>query len=472
MQTQKVNAATHSVSGAASGRLARSSIAAFGIYAAGAGLTYCSQLAIARSIGANAYGIYATVFACMTVLAYLSALGFDVSLLRLIPAYRARGAWKLLRGVVQYAQRRAVAMGLLVAILGIAIVEANSGRLSPEFRQTFLVGFILVPIWALLWVRSSVVRAFGGVISALAPDRLVRDGLLVGFIGIAIVTRRHGIDAPFAMLATVLSSAIGLGLVSLAAHQRQPRNLRTVLPEQEASLWRRTALPLVMIAVAEAGMNRTGVFLLGWAGYTKEAGIYALVFNITVLVALPRTAVNALFAPMVSDLFVHNDRVGLQHLVTKAAIWTLLGAICIALPLWLFPEHLLAWFGRDFAAGVPTMRILLLGQVAAAAAGSQLFLMTMTGNERAASVLFVSTAVLNAVASAVLIGLFGPNGAAVAASAALILWNAAMALFIWKKLRLIPGVLAMAQASARGEANRPAWRGLRTAGLVRRLSAK
>ncbi len=471
MTPPQAGATIQTVGGTSSGRLARSSIAAFGIYGAGAGLSYCSQLVIARSIGAQAYGIYATVFACMTVLAYLSALGFEVSLLRLIPAYRVQGAWTRLRGVMQYAQRRVAAMGIGIALLGSAIVEAGAGRISPEFRQTFLIGFALVPVWALLWARSSIVRAFGGVASALVPDRLVRDGLLAGFVGVAVLCRVRGIDAPFAMLATVLSSAVGLGLVSLAMRRRQPRNLRSLVPEQEASLWRRTALPLVIIAVAEAATNRTGVFLLGWAGYTKEAGIYALVFNITFLLALPRTAVNTLFAPMISDLFVRNDRVGLQHLVTRAAIWSLLGATCIALPLWVFPSHLLAWFGHDFAAGVTTMRILLIGQVAAAAGGSQLFLMTMTGNERAASVLFVSTAVLNAVATSVLIGLIGPNGAAVAASAALVVWNVGMALFIWKKLHLIPGVLAVMQMPGKG-ASGPAWRGLRTAGLMRRLAAK
>ena len=83
---------------ALSRRLARGSIVAFGIHVGGAGLTYCSQLLIARSIGAEGFGIYAYVFAWVTMLAYLAVLGFDVSLLRFIPAYRAQGEWPLLRG--------------------------------------------------------------------------------------------------------------------------------------------------------------------------------------------------------------------------------------------------------------------------------------------------------------------------------------------------------------------------------------
>ena len=44
-------------------RVARSSVAAFFVYSAGFGLTYCSQFVIARILGVDAYGVYAYVFA-------------------------------------------------------------------------------------------------------------------------------------------------------------------------------------------------------------------------------------------------------------------------------------------------------------------------------------------------------------------------------------------------------------------------
>ena len=69
--------------------------AAFGIFLIGAGLAYCSQLLIARLVGAHTFGIYAYVFAWMVVLAYVSSLGFDVALLRFVPAYRAERAYGL-----------------------------------------------------------------------------------------------------------------------------------------------------------------------------------------------------------------------------------------------------------------------------------------------------------------------------------------------------------------------------------------
>jgi O-antigen/teichoic acid export membrane protein len=60
---------------------------AFAIFIASAGVTAGSQLLIARLIGAETYGVYAYVIAWMTILAYLSALGFDIALLRFVSVY-------------------------------------------------------------------------------------------------------------------------------------------------------------------------------------------------------------------------------------------------------------------------------------------------------------------------------------------------------------------------------------------------
>lgn len=44
-------------------RVARGGAAAFVIYSVGVGLSYCSQLLIARMVGVDTYGVYAYVFA-------------------------------------------------------------------------------------------------------------------------------------------------------------------------------------------------------------------------------------------------------------------------------------------------------------------------------------------------------------------------------------------------------------------------
>lgn len=423
-------------------RLVRGAVSAFVIHVAGAGVSYCAQLAVARAIGVDGYGVYAYAFVWVTVLAYVSALGFDVSLMRFVPVYLAARAFDLLRGVIQYARRRVAAVGCGISLAGVVGVLSWPGELGPDLANTFPIGFAVVPILALLWVCAAAVRGFGAVVAALAPDRLVRDGVLIVLVLLASWGAGWRIGAPFVMVATLLGSAAGLGLVSLAMRRLRPAAVDAAAPIYDAPTWRLTALPLVVISVGEAVMNRTGVMLLGWIVDTRDAGIYAVAFNIALVVVLPRIAVNALLAPAISDLFVRNEHRALSAMVAKAASWSLLGAICIALPLVALAEPVLSLFGQDFTGGASALRILLIGQLMAVATGSQLHLMTMTGRERSAAIVLVSSVVANAALGAVLVSRLGPTGAAVAATTALLGWNMAMSLSIWRHLRLLPGVLA------------------------------
>ena len=119
-------------------RVKRGGVAAFGIFLIGAGLTYCSQLLMARLVGAHTFGIYAYVSAWVVVPAYVSALGFDVALSRFVPACRAERPYGLLKGVIQYAERRAMAVSAGVVSLGMLVVLLAPGMTTP-LRQTFLV---------------------------------------------------------------------------------------------------------------------------------------------------------------------------------------------------------------------------------------------------------------------------------------------------------------------------------------------
>ncbi len=448
--------------------LMRGSAAAFVIHVSGVGLTYLSQLALARLIGTASYGIYAYVLGLMTLLAYLAALGFDVSLLRFVSAYRSRQAWGLARGVARYAERRSSVVGTAIAVVGTLIVAMWRDTSSPGMARTFFVGFWLVPTYALLWIRCAKVRAFGGMAASLIPDRLLRDGLLLGAILLASLLPAGRFGAPAAMIATLCAAVAGLALITLIARRRVPRSVAAATPEQAVLAWRRTAIPLIAIAAAEVVMNRTGTLTLTWAGHSSEAGIYSLAFNLTAIVSLPRIAVNAQFAPMVADHVARGDRAGLQALVNQATLWTMLGAASIAgAVLFVAGPLLLRWFGNDFMAAIPALNVLLGGQVVASAVGSQLFLLTMSGHEALAATVMAIFSGASLLASAMLVPGFGFLGAAAATSLGLVGMNAVMALLVWRRLNLLPGGVAFLQAPAGAIAGAWAFAQARTMRLPR-----
>ena len=422
--------------------LRRASIAALAVYFVGAGLTCMAQLVIARIIGPESYGVYAYVLAWVTMLAYLSTLGFHVSLLRFVPAYQVKEEWALVRGVIQYSQRGAAGTAITVVLVGVCSIVALNGSLRPELALTFLIGIAAVPFLTLHFIVASVVRAFGAITAALAPERIVRDGLLLLIVAAVFWGDLYRLDATLAMGATLFSSIAMLGLVCIFLRRLRPPALDHARPTYTPGDWWRPTLPLTVIMIADNLMSRSAVISLGLVGNTRDAGIFALAFNMAILISLPRMAVATAFAPTVSALFAREDRTGLQTLSANAACLSLLGSACVAIPLILLARPLLAWFGHDFEAGAPILTILALGQVFAAACGPQQHLITMTGHERAGAAILAVCAASSFAGCIFMIRWFGMTGAAFATTAALVGWNVAMGIFIQRGLHLMPGLAA------------------------------
>jgi O-antigen/teichoic acid export membrane protein len=57
--------------------------------------------------------------------------------------------------------------------------------------------------------------------------------------------------------------------------------------------------------------------------------------------------------------------------------------------------------------------------------------------------LLLGGTIVNAIAGVVLIQVAGLTGAAISTSAALVIWNMSMSVFIWRRLGLVPGVWAL-----------------------------
>ena len=429
---------------------------AFAIYVAAAGMAYCSQLVIARMVGVESFGVYAYVTATMVVLAYFAALGFDVALLRFVPAYEAQHRWDMLVGVITYGQRRASAVGIVVVLIGVLVTAVRDFRNVTRASQCLFRRLRACAALALLWIRCAAICAFGGVVWAIVPDRLVREGMVIGLVALATLGLGLDLDAPQVVAVMLVSTGMGLALTALAMRRLWPRAADAVGPVYDAAAWRQVAVPLLLIGGTEALMNRTGVLALGWFGDIKDAGIYSLVFSIAFVVVLPRTALNTLFAPAVSSLFIRKDQETLQALVASAASRTFVAVAGIAVALAVLATPLLRWFGPGVEDGATALRILLLGQTLAAGAGSQLCVMTMTGYERNAAAMLVVSAIANAIMSVLFIHLFGLTGAAVATSLSLVIWNMAMAYFLWRRLQLLPGVLALWRWPLANKGTRPA----------------
>jgi O-antigen/teichoic acid export membrane protein len=420
-------------------RLFATSSRAFAILVAGAAIGCVAQLGTVRLIGSESFGTYAYVMAWTTVLGYVSTLGFHVSLLRLLPAYQVMEDWPRATGVMRFAFRAAAGVGAAVAV-ATAGATLLIPRTESELAWALLIGAGIVPLMALRLVGAAAVRAFGGIIASMIPERILRDLFALVLLAAIVSTGLAPGDAVTATASMLAAAIVALWTLRQFLLAHTPAEFDGVDRLLAPRDWLRPAVPLTFIMLSDTLMSRAGILVLGTRGDTIETGLFAVAFSLAVLTALPRMALSSLFAPTVSTLYARGDLAGLQKLIARSALLSLLGTLAVSVPLILGAPILLGWFAPEFVAAEPVLVILVFGQLAAAAAGPQQHLLTMTGHERQGAVLMAAAAAGTLIGSALLCIPFGLVGVAAASSLSMIAWNVAMSVFLKRRLGLLPGL--------------------------------
>ncbi|UVK52447.1 oligosaccharide flippase family protein [Mesorhizobium sp. AR02] len=178
-------------------------------------MTFATQLVIARLVGVTSYGIYNYVFAWVTLLSYGSTLGYHVAVLRFVPAYEATNQFPLVLGFIHFGFKACTAAAILIAIVA-ALIVAAPRNLDLELVTSMLIGMATLPLITIYLAGAGVARAFGGVVSARLPERIVRDGLVLALLGLAALLTSWRLDATIVMWTLLMSSAVAVCITGVS----------------------------------------------------------------------------------------------------------------------------------------------------------------------------------------------------------------------------------------------------------------
>jgi O-antigen/teichoic acid export membrane protein len=181
--------------------------------------------------------------------------------------------------------------------------------------------------------------------------------------------------------------------------------------------------------------------MLGAIRGPEEAGIYSAASRISNLVVFALIAINAILAPMVSELYHTGRMEELQRIVTLAARAIFVFTLMFSIILVVFGKFALSLFGAEFVVTYVPLLILLCGQIVNALAGSVGLIMTMTGHQNQAGAIVAVSAAVNIILNALLIPLMGLVGAAISTAFTMVLWNITMLMFVFRKLDINPTVI-------------------------------
>lgn len=403
----------------------------------GAGLVFMMHVLLSRYMGVLAYGLYAVLWAAVNVFSVVTKMGLDGLLLREVP--RAASPSQ-----AQGLHRSALRWSFLVwsAICGTALVVMLPLEKSGHWADWRLwgSGAALLLFYSLMQVSQAVQRGMHHAPAAEFSFSIIRPVMIL--IGLLIVARTvQPVPAHWALTLTG-AGCLGALLYSYLFLQRKAGSGIVAGAEPRTAIEAKHALPFIFLSSANLLQANVDILMLGQMSGAESAGIYSAASRITTGLAMVLAAANMVTAPKISALYHAGDQSRVQRLVGIQALVVTLVGIAVLLGLLVLGEWILGVFGDEFVAGYAAMTILLIGQMVNAVCGPVGYLATMSNHARTAAKLMWVALVVNVILNALLIPLWGIEGAAVATGASMVVWNLGLVAFTIRRLDVNPTIMA------------------------------
>jgi O-antigen/teichoic acid export membrane protein len=421
--------------------LARGASGAFIVRIIGTGLMFVSHMIMARLLGSASYGNFAYAMTWLSVLALVGNLGLDNASLRFVAEYNGTQKWNLMKGFLRRSIQISSGVSLFLGLTVAGIIWILHGRLAPELANCLWVMCIILPFFTLLGIKEACLRALKYIALSQFAGQVLRPLLLLFGLGVLYFLNEEILNATVAMIINLAGFLCALMFLMLVSMKALPKSINLSRPEYDTGNWARVAMPMLLINAMLQVENQADVLILGFFLDSSQIGLYSAAKKITILISFGYFSVNAIAAPMISELWHQGETKKLQRMLTLAAkgilAFTLPASICMII----FGKQILSLFSQEFTAAYWPMVILTLGQIVNSLAGSVGALMIMTGHQKNASIFIAIGMITNITLSIILIPKFSIIGAAISMSASLIIWNLLMFIYVLKKIRLNPSIL-------------------------------
>lgn len=381
----------------------------------------------ARLLGTHEAGLY---FICLTWVGLASTIaraGFEKASVRHIAAEIAVHRPE--------AARRAMRIGLGWTALGGALATlATLLMAAPVAAHLFHDPDLAAPLRsaALAILPQALCFYAGHVLLGLnrgVAGQFVQNASWPSFTLAAMLAGAHSLGAMlYALaLANLAAAAIGAALIARARWQgeRAPSvpaaGLDAVPPGAEAAtpppralpeLWR-TALPLGLVEVVQVSLNSIPMLLLAVFASAAEVGAFSIANRLSILVWVVIIAIGSIAAPRFAALHRLGDWTALKAQNRRVRRLVALVAVPPVAVMMVLPGPLLALIGPGFEIAAPALIIMAAGQLVNGLFSCQDIMLAMTGHGGLLRWLNLAQFVVCCAAGAVLIPLYGMNGAAI-----------------------------------------------------------
>ncbi|EJI1385723.1 MULTISPECIES: oligosaccharide flippase family protein [Vibrio] len=392
-------------------------------------------LIVSKTSDASTAGQFFFLFNLVSLLAVVSQLGFDVSLVR----YNAIAFNNKEKLEQSQNYKTALYRSMAFCLLVIGVLLAGFNLFPEQLNQTqspmyaIILCLLCIPFLVLAQTNSRVLQACRKVVSSLFALQLGVSMLMVIFVFALDYIGQQNINN---LMTALLLASIGVAVISSAnwLGSDQYQTSAFVPNKKMVASAKQVWVGSIFTNVLQWG----SLVIAGFFISTAELGLLAAAQRTSLLIGFVLITINFVVAPMFASLYKERQMRKLQNLSRLACRANVGLAIVPVIICTLFPEFVMQLFGGEFLAAAPLLVVLSLGQLVNVATGSVGFLLLMSGHERTMKYITISSGTVSICLLVTLCQMFGVIGAAWAMAIGMAIQNLAALYFVKRYLGFFP----------------------------------
>lgn len=402
------------------------------------GLDFVKQVAMARLLGPQLFGLYAIGWNALRMVGILATMGLHTGVMHFGTQYRGQDD-RAFRSVITRATLLSFGIGWIITLALWFSAPWITATLfnEPQFLPLFRVFSLMLPFLGALRVAAVATRISQRMQFSILAEEISQSTLnLLLFVVFYLL----GWQLMGAIVATVLSYVAALAL-ALYFLYRLFGSVPIGAPRPPVSDRRLLAYsaPTALAEMSGAVITRVDRIFLGYFHSSGDVGVYQAAAQLSIIMASILYAFNMILMPMISEQYHKKDLRQLEELFRINTKWGIYSIVPLVLVIaFAASDVMTVLFGSEYAGGADALLILTVGQFINIATGATATILIMTGKQTVWFRLSLVMMVINLALNFLLVPRWGINGAAIATSLTVSSQYLISLLIIYRILHLWP----------------------------------
>ncbi len=386
----------------------------------GAFSLFAIYILISRYYGAESFGIFSLIFALMIISSVVARVGLDTYVLRVISSLENNK-----KEIAVFLKK--VFIIIFISSIIVSLVILLSLRLIDTYlfksidASNYLIGLsIIILPYTFFNVLPEVFRGFNDIKRYSFFRNLSQNFTIASLLAISIFFH-YNYDPIYILYTAIIIITILITIFIYRFLKQHKINLLERGSYNKKIL--KYSYPMFLASSIMFIMGYIDSFMISYYLDEYQVGIYNACINLSMLITFIPMSIGAFISPKVSSAYSNNEYSKVKRIFNNSLIIITIVTIPIFLILYFFADFFLGLFGTAFTVATTTLLITNIAYLSEALCGPVGFILNMTDNQHIFMKILIIAVSINIIFNALLIPIYGINGAAIAMMLSMFFWT-------------------------------------------------